>query len=246
MNSTESRISSTQAAGAHRDSSMQQSQQALVVFLENVGHIHGIPLPEWAMDGIDWFAEEYAKVMLRLYGAYRHYDKVIILEDEDATGPKLADALKSASRDHVVDVMLLVHGHNNCLVGYKGHEMVGAETFNPLIREYRKDSSLLNLRMIFGVNCFGASLAPVWLTLGAKVSNGALGINWLPEPSISVFLRDWLGGKSFSYAVQHSNRVARNWGNLIMRSPILGQEHPAIESSRQTIFGDKDITIYSV
>lgn len=241
-----SQIPKTQTINTTPDPAIKRSPQALIVFLENVGHIHGIPLPQWAMDGIDWFAEEYAKILLRLYGAHRHYNKVIILEDEDATGPKLAAALKSASQNHVVDVMLLVHGHNQCLVGYKGHEMVGGETFNPLIRDYRKDPSLLNLRMVYGVNCFGASLAPVWLALGAKVSNGALGVNWLPEPSISVFLRDWLGGKTFSYAVQHSNRVARNWGNRIMRTPEVGVEHPAIESSRQTIFGDRDITIYSI
>ena len=44
---------------------------ALVVFLENVGHIHGINLPQWAMDIIDFASEEYAKVLLRLYGAHR-------------------------------------------------------------------------------------------------------------------------------------------------------------------------------
>ena len=57
---------------------------ALMVFLENVGHIHGLPLPQWAMDVVDYVTEEYAKVLLRIYGAYRHYTKVIILEDEQA------------------------------------------------------------------------------------------------------------------------------------------------------------------
>lgn len=228
------------------DSEKLDKGQALVVFLENVGHIHGVPLPQWAMNVIDWALEEYAKIALRFYGAYRHYDRVIVLEDEDATGPKLADALTTASQDHVVDIMLLVHGHQNCLVGYKGQEMVGAETFNPLIKAYQKDPSLLDLRMVFGVNCFGASLAPVWLALGAKVSNGASGVNWLPEPSISIFLRDWLKGKPFSYAVLHSNEVASNWGNFVMRSREPGCDHPAIESSRQAIFGDSDLTINTV
>ncbi|MCB0093221.1 MAG: hypothetical protein KDE54_35275, partial [Caldilineaceae bacterium] len=60
---------------------------ALVVFLENVGHISGLNLPGWLMDVIDFVTEEYAKILLRLYGAYRRYDKVIILEDAQATGP---------------------------------------------------------------------------------------------------------------------------------------------------------------
>lgn len=222
------------------------AKQALVVFLENVGHIHGIPLPQWAMNVIDWALEEYAKIALRLYGAYRHYDSVIVLEDEDATGPKLAEALKIASEDHVVDIMLLVHGHEHCLVGYKGQEMVGAETFNPLIKAYKKDTSILNLRMVYGVNCYGASLAPVWLALGAKASNGASGVNWLPEPSISVFLRNWLKGKPYSYAVSHSNEVASRWGNFVMRPPEAGCDHPAIASSRQAVFGDAELTINTV
>ena len=64
-----------------------QKPLALVVFLENVGHIQGIPLPQWAQNVIDFVTEEYAKLLLRLYGAYRRYRRVIILEDREATGP---------------------------------------------------------------------------------------------------------------------------------------------------------------
>jgi hypothetical protein len=90
---------------------MNRKPVALVVFLENVGHIHGVPLRPWMMNAIDWLAEEYAKLLLRLYGAYRRYDQVIILEDEQATGPLLVGALTTASHTHQVDVLLLVHGH---------------------------------------------------------------------------------------------------------------------------------------
>ncbi|MEM7132895.1 MAG: hypothetical protein AAF702_41715 [Chloroflexota bacterium] len=220
-------------------------RQALIVFLENIGYIHGLSLPQWTQNLIDFVLEEYAKIALRWHGVYRHYDQVIILEDADATGQKLADALKMASRTHIVDVMLLVHGHQQCLVGYKGKEMVGKETFGPLLRDYKADPSLLNLRMIFGVNCFGASLAPVWLELGAKVANGALGVNWLPEPSISIFLHHWLRGHPFSQAIGRSNQIARNWGNRVLASGKSGSEHPAIASSRQTIYGISDLTIHS-
>ena len=53
---------------------MSQKPLALVVFLENVGHIAGLKLPQWLMDGIDFVTEEYAKILLHLYGAYRRYD----------------------------------------------------------------------------------------------------------------------------------------------------------------------------
>ena len=53
---------------------------ALIVFLENVGHIAGLKLPQWAMNTIDFVTEEYAKALLHWHGAYRCYDRVVVLE----------------------------------------------------------------------------------------------------------------------------------------------------------------------
>jgi hypothetical protein len=218
---------------------------ALVVFLENVGHIQGVPLPQWAQNVVDFVTEEYAKLLLRLYGAYRRYRRVIILEDAEATGAKLAEALVEASREHRVDVLLLVHGQARCLVGYRGVESVGDETFGPLLEAYRENPGLLDLRAVYGLNCFGVSLASTWLALGADVVNGAVGVNWLPEPSLSVFLRNWLGGKTFSQAVQASHAVALRWGQRVWPMDRAGRDHPRIAGSRQVIFGRRDVTIGS-
>jgi len=218
---------------------------ALVVFLENVGHISGVPLPHAAMQVVDFVTEEYAKVLLRLYGAYRRYDQVIILEDERATGPELVAALTQASRSHTVDLLLLVHGRPGALVGCRAQIDVGPETFQPLLAAYRQDPTLLNLRMVFGLNCYGATLAPLWLALGAKAVNGAVGVNWLPEPSLSIFLRNWLSGKPFSIAFQRSHQTALRWAAWIWPAAPDGSDHPRIAGSRQAIFGVHDITIES-
>lgn len=218
---------------------------ALVVFLENVGHIHGVPLPRWANTVVDYVTEEYAKLLLRAYGAYRRYARVILLEDELATGPQLAATLREASRTHQVDLLLLVHGYPHALVGHLGKVAVGPETFEPLLAAQRADPTLLDLRMVYGVNCYGASLAPTWLALGAKVTNGAVGVNWLPEPSLSIFLRNWLNGKPFSQAVERSHRAALHWGAVIWRPDANGHDHPHIAGSRQAIFGVRDLTIRS-
>ena len=218
---------------------------ALVVFLENVGHIHGVPLPGVATQAIDFVTEEYAKLLLRLYGAYRRYNKVIILEDERATGPELVAALTQASREHTVDLLLLVHGRPGALVGCRAQVDVGPETFQPLLAAYQQDPALVDLRMVFGLNCYGASLAPVWLALGAVAVNGAIGVNWLPEPSLSVFLRNWLNGHTFSEALQRSHRVALRWGTRLWSADLDGRDHPKIAGSRQAIFGVRDITIHS-
>jgi len=218
---------------------------ALVVFLENVGHLAGLKLPQWAMNTIDFATEEYAKALLHLHGAWRRYDRVVILEDAQATGPQLAAALLGASRTHTVDVLLLVHGHDCQLVGYRGRERVGAETFDALLAAYRQDPAALNLRMVYGLNCYGLSLAPTWLALGAKVANGSPGVNWFPEPSLSVFLRRWLRGAPYSEAVVASNAAATHWWGKVLKSPQTNpaQEHPWIASSRQVVFGVQDITI---
>ncbi len=218
---------------------------ALVVFLENVGHIHGVPLPYWATRVIDFLTEEYAKLLLRLYGAYRHYARVVVLEDARATGPELVATLTGLAPTHRTDLLLLVHGKPGALVGYQGRCLVGSETFGPLVEAYRADPSVVDLRAVFGVNCYGASLAPTWLALGAQVVNGAVGVNWLPEPSISVFLRNWLGGASFSRAVERSHRVALRWGTRLWRPDAAGRDHPKIAGSRQMIAGVADLTIHS-
>ena len=215
---------------------------ALVVFLENVGHIQGLDLPQWAMNVVDYLAEEYAKIVLRLYGAHRRYDCVIVLEDERATGHDLAEALLTLSPTHRIDLLLLVHGHEGCLVGYRAQEMVGAETFQRLQAAYDRNPAALDLRMIYGLNCFGASLASTWLELGAEVVNGAVGVNWFPEPSLSIFLRNWLNGKPYSQSVRSSNRRANQvWHRLLRARP--DRPHPWIVSSRQIVFGREDITI---
>jgi hypothetical protein len=220
-----------------------QKPRALVVFLENVGHIAGLNLPAWVMDGIDFVTEEYAKLLLHLYGAYRHYGQIVILEDARATGPELVAALTATSRTHQVDLLLLVHGYQNCLVGYKNQTQVGPETFGPLLEAYRQDPTLLDLRMVYGLNCYGVTLAPVWLALGAQVANGSVGVNWFPEPSLSVFLYQWLHGTPYSQAVQASNGWANRVWQRILQPWSGGGVHPWLLSSRQTVTGVRDVTI---
>lgn len=223
----------------------QRKPLALIVFLENVGHIVGLDLPQWAMNTIDYVTEEYAKLLLRIYGAYGIYDRVIILEDEQATGPELASALLGASTTHQVDLLLLVHGREGELVGFRGTHVVGDETFGLLRDLVHQDSSVLDLRMVYGLNCYGSSLTSTWLGLGAQVVNGAAGVNWLPEPSLSLFLWHWLRGHPYSVAVQISASRALQLGRRIWRPDPGGQDHEKIRTSRQLIAGVRDLTIHS-
>lgn len=239
----------TAAAGATDSPTLRaplprQRPLALIVFLENVGHIQGLALPPWAMRAVDYVTEEYAKLQLRRFGAYRRYDEVIVLEDAQATGPDLVAAILRASRTHIVDLLLLVHGRPGSLVGHRAEAEVGMDSFDQLLAAYAADPQLVHLRMVFGLNCYGASLAATWLALGAQVVNGAAGVNWLPEPTLSVFLHEWLRGATFSVAVQRSHEKALRWGRRIWRSPK-DADHPKIAGSRMAIFGVRDVTIRS-
>lgn len=216
---------------------------ALIVLLENVGHVAGVSLPQFVMCSIDFLTEEYAKFLLWHYGAFRLYDKVTILEDELATGGNLADTVLALSPTHSVDLLLLVHGKEGKLVGHRGQELIGRETFDFLHRQRSRDPESVDLRMVFGLNCYGSSLVQSWIKLGATVVNGTPGVNWLPEPSLSIFLRNWLRGQPYTVAVQRSNMHARRWGSRVWRNGRRTSEHPKIASSRQVIYGNRDVSL---
>lgn len=212
-----------------------------MVFLENIGHISGLDLPQWAMDVIDFLAEEYAKLAMRWHGVYRNYDRVWILEDEEATGENLTSTLLAASRSHRVDVLVLSHGLSDAILGYKGLR-IGDETFSPLIARYREDKSLLNLRVVWQMNCYGMSMASRWLALGARNVNGSIGVNWLPEPALSLFLHEWLHGQSYAAAVVDSTNRAQRWWSLLYHRRPDGLLHDKLQSSCQVVLGAGDTT----
>lgn len=216
--------------------------RALVVFLENGGHISGVNLPRWVSALVDFAAEEYAKLALRLHGAYRAYDRVFVLEDDRATGPDLSAALIAASRTHRVDLLILAHGAPGRIIGHKGKQ-IGHETWQPLLDSYSRDRHLLRLRAVWQMNCYGLSLTQLWRDLGAISVNGSVGVNWLPEPSLSLFLRAWLRGDSFGGAVVRSSSTAERWWRTVYRSGVESTPHPRIDSSRQVVVGD-DCTWY--
>ena len=235
-------------ATAERDptvnTSVASKGRALLVVLENVGHISGLDLPGWAMTVIDYVTEEYAKLLLRLLGAYRRYDRVLILEDAEVTNEKMAAALLDLSREHRVDQLLLVHGQQECLVGYQGKAYIDGHLFNALLEAYSQDPSLLDLGVVYGVNCYGATLAPIWLALGADAVNGVVGVNWLPEPSLSLFLTRWLNGATYSESVATSFRWARLVGRLVWPDKANGCEDIHIAGSRQIVYGRRDVRLF--
>jgi hypothetical protein len=216
-----------------------QPSAALIVFLENGGRVGGVNLPGWASQALDRFTQAYARTAVQLQ-ARRHYERIIVLEEEQATGAQLWQALLDAG-DATVDVLLLVHGQPGYACGH-GENRVGADFFAGLRALRAAGLAPFNLRAVYQMNCYGETLAPEWLSLGAQAVNGSEGVNWLPEPSLSVFLRGWLGGRPFEQAVQDGYRAASRLLGLVWRpQPTragLRQPHDKIASSRMAVYGD--------
>lgn len=222
-----------------RHSNPSESLPWLVVFLENGGYVAGITLPPLAGRLLDWLVEEYAKLVIRLL-TRGHYSRIVVLEDERATATQLWLTLLAAG-EATVDVLMLVHGQVGYACGY-GRRPVGADFFDGLRRLRQAGVARFRLRVVYQMNCYGESLAEEWLSLGARAVNGAVGINWLPEPSLSIFLYSWLRGRPFGEAVKRSYQIASRLLSLIWR-PRQGpdgrpQPHPKIASSRMRVFGD--------
>lgn len=213
---------------------MTQQTARLIVFLENGGRVAGLRLPRWASRLLDWSTEEYAKAVVRRR-ARRHYSHVVVLEDEQATAAALWQALLAAG-GATVDVLMLVHGQEGYACGYGQHQ-VGPDFFEGMRRLRAAGLASFRLRAVYQMNCYGQSLTDEWLSLGAQAVNGAVGINWLPEPSLSVFLRRWLGGRPFAEAVTASYTTASRLLGLVWR-PQAGRPHPKIASSCMVVFGD--------
>jgi hypothetical protein len=215
------------------------SSSVLLVFLENGGRAGGVDLPPWASLAMDRLSQGYARAAVWLQ-AHRHYDRIVMLEEEAATAARLWQALLEAG-DATVDLLLLVHGQVGYACGH-GDNRVGADFFAGLRSLRAAGLAPFRLRAVYQMNCYGQSLAPEWLSLGARAVNGSVGVNWLPEPSLSLFLRNWLGGATFEQAVQRSYSAASRGLGLVWRPQVsragMKQPHEKIVSSRMEVYGD--------
>lgn len=218
------------------------SSTQLIVFLENGGQVGGIVLPPLVSFLLDRSAQAYAKAAVWLQ-ARRHYDRIVMLDEEKATEAQLWRALIDAGHA-TIDVLMLVHGLPGQAYGYNGR-VVRADFFAGLRSLRATGKAPFNLRAVYQMNCYGQTLTEEWLSLGARAVNGSVGVNWLPEPSLSVFLWNWLHGRSFDVAVQRGYTAASRVLGLIWRPEHtrsgIAQPNAKIASSRMTVAGQGEM-----
>lgn len=216
--------------------------KGLVVFLENGGAFGPWSLPPRVRGWLDFSTEETAKQLLHWHGARAAYDHIWILEDHRALPEELISTLLGASRHHIVDVLILAHGHPEGIVGWQG-TLVGTAFFAELQGWRDRDPASLCLRTVYTIACHSVHQALAWLQLGALAINGIGGENWLPEPTLSLFLRRWCRGQSFGLAAVSAHRQAYAWGcRLAGQNPLFRQR---MTMSQQFIAGTQDVTIHT-
>lgn len=214
--------------------------RGLVVFLENGGSFGGLALPPPMRRGLDFWSEEAAKWSLSWHGLRRLYHRVWILEDQRALPSELGSALLGGSRRHVVDLLILAHGQPEGIVGWQG-ALVGAEFLAEMRDWRRRDPAALRLGMVYTIACHSIHLAAGWLELGAQAVNGIGSENWFPEPTLSLFLRQWARGLPFGAAAVSAHARTLRWARpLLERDPVWKRR---LAMSGQFVAGQADITL---
>ncbi len=227
------------------------NKSALLVFLENTGKIP-IEFPSWMpsliKNAIEKFLDQYLEEFEKWLNKFKEsegslYNKVIILEDSKATFDNLKQSLLHLSNEgFMIDIFTLCHGGTNYLVGYNGISISGDQIKS--IRVSNKNRKL-PIRAVYQMNCYGATLNEAWLDLGAKVSSGTPGINYIPEPMMTFFWNFWKRGYNYNNTTTNAYEATLKF---ISKIPLLENVISKIKNiiskeSYPTIKGNSKVTI---
>jgi hypothetical protein len=241
---------------------MDTANTALVVFIENTGHLPfqweskvGKLVQEGLEKVVDYVAEEFSKWLNKFADARgKKYREVIILEDSKATLSSLKSTLHDlANRDFIIDVFTLAHGNSSSFSGYNGSSISDTD-LRGIKDSYGK---ALPIRVVYMMNCKGAGLNDDWMYMGAKTTAGAVNNNYIPEPMMSKFWNNWLRGDTFSTAVNtaYDDSVklikdtiakAESFIPLVgkkIKSALEAEINPLLSDSKPKVEGNGAVTI---
>jgi hypothetical protein len=190
-----------------------QGKKALIILQENTGTLSSleqINLPANVKTAIkatiDALAENFEDMKASLQASGR-YDRVHLLTDVKCTRADLLNRLVQERKDgNVVDMVVLGHGLSNFLQLHGSERLTGGSGGNirSLLADARSRGAadLNNLRMVYMCNCFGSTVNDDWRAIGARASVGAADTNFMPEPTTTFFMNDWLSGKTVGQTAQ--------------------------------------------
>lgn len=257
------------------------TDRSLVILIENGGVDLGIPeLVSKLLEAIpksDLIPEEYKQKLvgyirdklktitdnlietlelsLNRYSAAKpsFYGDVVTLRDGTSSYDDLKNKLLDLSRKgRIIDLFILTHGSGDYI-------SVPGGVNSQKIRDMKTElGSPLKLRSVYMMNCVGSSLNQAWIDAGAKVSSGAKRNNYLPEPSMFFFWKNWKAGQTFESAATQAYTQTINVMNAAVRGfisslPIPGasfiasrfniEEFDFVQASAPVITGQGSVTI---
>lgn len=183
----------------------QAQSRTLILLQENSGRSQ---LTDWMPADVRAFAQavvdrlvetgESTKFALLAQGSYQRF---VDLSDGLCTRANLLQSLiDEAVNSRVVDLCVLGHGSPNRLAMNNGGDLTGRTlnsrgfldpgTIRSMLTEARAQrgtSFQFTLRAVYMCNCQGSTVNDDWLGIGAKVSVGSRGNNYMPEPMLSDF-----------------------------------------------------------
>jgi hypothetical protein len=169
------------------------------------------------------------------------YGQVVLLSGYNLTTLSLVAALDQLASSRAVvaiDVLLLVHGHDQQLV-FSDSEIRSAASVAGRIME---TDAVPKLRLLYTTASYGASLAPPLLEAGFSTVIGASRKNTTGIGEFRSLLGQWTAGASASRALARADRAgARRVRDTMAR--ILGRVDDV--DSRKVLVGDPDLTIGS-
>ena len=117
--------------------------------------------------------------------------------------------IELAQDGYMIDLYIFSHGSTNRFRASGGqHGQNAPFTNDDILTEFastRTGLTKMPIRMVYGVHCFGQTMAPSWRQVGAKVTAGARYVNFYPN-QFGRFANDWnKGNVTFENAVRASD-----------------------------------------
>jgi hypothetical protein len=176
-------------------------KKVLIVLQENTGRLTYLPdsipahIKVMIETVIDTLAETFEDLKAGLQ-ANGKYNKVVLLTDTNCTRSKLLENLVYYTKQGMtIDLLIMGHGGDNYLELHNHYHLTG-QRIRDLLNDARNQGCQgINLRLVYMCNCWGSTTNDDWRAIGAKASVGPVGLNVMPEPQITFFLHNWLGGQ---------------------------------------------------
>lgn len=214
-----------------------------------------------------------AQETVKIEKAFEGYDHKVLLKFKNLdlgpflVGNKVAesvDVLLTPTQDHLMseinrlgaegyttDLYIFSHGFGPSFRSSKGE--YGQNT--PITaKELLQGISTPNLRLVWQCNCYGSTLNPTWIQLGAKASTGARFNNFFPT-RWNGFIERWNAGKTLEIALEESDtnyirtpthlfiladalQRKNEWGSCSFPQTVLGSSKCAEDYFKKCWLGD--------